>query len=329
MQEFNIYIKLTNGCNLRCKHCFNEIMGNHNSMTQQTLDKVIGWLKEFRKNHQDSTINMSLHGGEPMLYDPWLILRLLQETSDLNLKWCVTTNLVYNLSDAHIQVFQKMIPFNEPLIMTSYDFGDLRFTGKQEELWKKNVSIIQELGIKVQPIICVSKYVTDNVSTEQFFNFLSENHITQFNLERITETGRAVQNKIKPTNNAQNDWLLSVYQEYEKHKELFCPLFHGVQESLKGIFLGCRARKCMQNVITINPNGTLAGCPNTADNTYGNLDSVDICRKCELEKEEQRKDIQCLMCPYYRYCNGDCFQLKRDNTGCSGLYSIYQYLTSK
>ena len=73
MQEFNIYIKLTNGCNLRCKHCFNEIMMNHNSMSDETLNKVINWLKEFRNINPESIINMSLHGGEPMLYNLSLI----------------------------------------------------------------------------------------------------------------------------------------------------------------------------------------------------------------------------------------------------------------
>lgn len=329
MQEFNIYIKLTNGCNLRCKHCFNEIMMNHNSMSDETLNKVIVWLKEFRATNPESIMNMSLHGGEPMLYNLDKILHLIKSTEDLDLKWCITTNLIYEITDKHLQVFKKMVPYKEPLVMTSYDFGDLRFTGKQENLWKSNVKLLQDNGIKVQPIICVTKYVVDNISVSDFFDFLDTNNIKQFNLERITETGRAVQNKVKPANEAQNRWLLSIFKEYERRGNLMCPLFHGVIESLKGTYLGCRARKCMNTVITINPDGSLAGCPNTADNTYGDLTSVNDCRKCQLIEQERKKPLECLICSYYKYCNGDCFQLKFDSTGCSGMKPIYEYLTSK
>lgn len=294
-------------------------------MSACTLDKVISWLKELRLSRPEEDFNMSLHGGEPMLYDLDKVLYLLKGTEQLNLKWCLTTNLIYEITDKHLEIFRKMVPFEESLILTSYDFGDLRFREGEEELWRKNVSLLQKNGIQVQPIICVTNYVVENVTTDKFFSFLKENNLKRFNLERITETGRAVENKIKPKNRAQNEWLLEIYKKY-KETDLFCPLFYGVEQSLYGSFIGCRARKCMQNVITINPNGTIAGCPNTADKTYGNLDSIDECKKCSLIKEETSKKLECLVCPYYKYCNGDCFQLKFDDTGCSGMKPIYKYL---
>lgn len=324
--NYNIYIKLTNGCNLQCKHCYNEIMNNHNSMSRETLDKVILWLKEFRNNHKDSIIDMSLHGGEPMLFNLDNILYILNSTDKLNLRWCITTNLIYSITNKHIEIFKRMIPYDEPMIMTSYDFGDLRFNDNQEKLWKNNIKILQNNNIKVQPIICVTNYVVKNISVKDFFNFLDKNNITQFNLERITETGRASKNKIKPTNKEQNEWLLNIYKEYKKRNNLLCPLFEGVEQSINGIFLGCRARKCMEQVITINPDGSIAGCPNTANLTYGNLNEINECKKCELIKIEQTKKNECLICPYYKYCNGDCFQLVWDETGCSGLKNIYEYI---
>ena len=324
--DYNIYIKLTNGCNLKCKHCYNEIMGNHNSMSKETLDKTIQWLKDFTNTHPNDNVDMSLHGGEPMLYNLDDILYLLDKTSDLNLHWCITTNLVYELSEKHFQIFNQMKPFDKPMIMTSYDFGDLRFQNNQENVWKKNVQMIQSLGISVQPIICVTDYVVKNISPDDFFKFIDDNNIKRFNLERITETGRATENKIKPLNSEQNKWLLEIYKEYQNRGDLICPLFESVEQSLNGIFLGCRARKCMERVITINPNGFISACPNMANKCYGTLNNIDKEKHCQLIQFEKNIDTKCLICQYYQYCNGDCSQLKWDNSGCPGMIDIYQHL---
>lgn len=323
--DYNIYIKLTNGCNLQCKHCYNEIMNNHNSMSRETLDKVIVWLKEFRNTHKESLIDMSLHGGEPMLYNLDDILYLLDSTNDLNLRWCITTNLVYPITNKHIEIFKRMIPYDKPMIMTSYDFGDLRFKFNQENIWKENIKILQDNDIEVQPIICVTDYVVKNISTDKFFKFIDDNNIKKFNLERITETGRASVNPIKPKNIDQNKWLLDIYKEY-KNRDLLCPLFNGIEHSLNGIFLGCRARKCMERVITINPDGSISTCPNMANKSYGTLDYIDTNKHCELINFEKNVDIRCLTCQYYNYCNGDCSQLKWDETGCQGMITIYDYI---
>lgn len=325
--EYNIYIKLTNSCNLQCKHCFNEIMGNHNSMSNNTLNKTIDWLQKFKQNHLNDVINMSLHGGEPMLYNLDKILYLLNSTKNLKLKWCITTNLIYNLTEKHFEIFNKMQPFdNKPMIMTSYDFGDLRFQQENlRNLWKSNVKLIISKNIDIQPIICISDYVVKNIKPIEIFNLLQSLNIKKFNFERITETGRASINNIKPLNKDMDKWLLNAYKIYE-NTDLICPLFESINQSIKGIFLGCRARKCMERVITINPDGTIAGCPNIANMTYGNLDGINECKKCELIKLEQTKRNECLICQYYKYCNGDCFQLNWDTSGCSGLKSIYEYI---
>lgn len=327
--DYNIYIKLTNGCNLKCKHCFNEIMGNHNSMSDKTLDKTIEWLKSFKNNHLNDTINISLHGGEPMLYDLDKIIYLLDSTKDLNLKWCITTNLMYPLTAKHFKIFDRMKPFDDkPMIMTSYDYGDLRFDSEfLRGFWKSNVQMIISENIDVQPIICISDYVVKNIKPEDVFDLMKSLGIKRFNFERITETGRASQNHIKPLNRDADKWLLNAFKVYE-NSEFEIPLFEAIEQSFKGVFLGCRARQCMSTVITINPDGTIASCPNMANNTYGNLDGIDKCKHCDLIAFEKQIDMECFLCPFYKYCNGDCCQLKFDETGCGGLKLIYEYVSA-
>lgn len=326
--DYNIYIKLTNGCNLKCKHCYNEIMNNHNSMSDDTLEKVITWLKEFKKANPNDKIDISLHGGEPLLYDLNKILLLLDKTKDLNLRWCITTNLIYNITDTHLKLFHKMKPFdNNSMIMTSYDFGDLRFSNDNERnLWINNVKLLHKENIEVQPIICLTDYVIKNINPQEIFDFFNNLNIKRFNIERITETGRATINKVKPSNKDQDLYLFELYKLYEKNTDIIIPLFEGVENSIKGIFLGCRARECMKRVITINPNGTIASCPNMANNIYGNLNQINVDLKNKLINFEKQIPASCLICKYFTYCNADCCQLKFDETGCPGMKSIYEYL---
>lgn len=81
---------------------------------------------------------------------------------------------------------------------------------------------------------------------------------------------------------------------------------------------------CQKLVTTINPDGSLAGCPNTANScvfgsVFGGIDKDKFSSSC---CKEDTKNQMCLMCKYFRYCNGECFQLQWDETGCPGLRSV-------
>ena len=65
---------------------------------------------------------------------------------------------------------------------------------------------------------------------------------------------------------------------------------------------GCRQRKCMQNVITVNPDGTIATCPNISDKHIGTIVNVKTCYtedlKQQLIKKEQKVSQECSLFIY-------------------------------
>lgn len=316
-----IYIKLTNACNLQCKHCYNEIMHNHSFMSTEILNKVFNYIQTF-----DEKLDIHLHGGEPLLYNLDILLDFINKTKYLKLNWTITTNLNYKITEKHLFLFKQMIPYgNNPLILTSWDYK-IRFNKENLNLWKANIKILQKNNILVQPIICLTNVLIKEISPYILFKYFKHLNIYQFNFERITNTGRAIENKLRPNNKDLQEWLLQAYKLYEKDNTLIIPLFEGIKQSLKGIYLGCRNRSCMKDVITINPDGTLSGCPNTANINYGNLNNINIKKKEELIQKEKIRNIKCLTCKFFKYCNGDCFQLEFDNTECPGMKSIYQYI---
>lgn len=322
---YEIYIKLTNGCQLKCEHCYNEIMMNHLHMTDDVLDKVIVWINEFQRNHPSDLINITFHGGEPMLYDIDKIDKVIDLLTG-NFTFGITTNLIYDLTDKHIRLFKRMKPYvNESLVSTSWDYK-IRFKGNQQEIWESNVKKLLDNNIKVQPIICLTNTLIKEKTPKDIFDYIGK-FTDRFNFERITNTGRAIQNSLRPLNKDLDKWLFDAYKLYEVSNYKI-PLFDGIESSLHNSFIGCRERRCMEKVITINPDGSISTCPNMANKCIGNIYKIDDNKKKELILFEKNVDINCLMCKYYQYCNGDCCQLEWDESGCPGMKSILRYKTN-
>ncbi len=329
IHEKTIYVKLTNACNLKCKHCYNAQMNDACSMSDAVLAKVERYICSYALTNQHQIVDVQLHGGEPMLYDIDKINALL-DAFPPNVKTSITTNLVYRLTNDKITLFKRMLPYDDvPFIMTSWDYG-IRFTGKQESTWKNNVLKLHENGITVQPIICVTNKLVKK-DPKEIFDMLAELSIANVNFERLTLTGNASDGKLKPTNREIDEWLFNAYL-IAKENNVKVPLFEGIENSIDGFLVGCRARKCMQNVVTINPDGTIAACPNMADCWYAELNDIGqfnvrkSANKLRLDRKESHRELSCGICKLYQYCNGECCQLQHDETGCPGLKKIYEHL---
>ena len=96
-----------------------------------------------------------------------------------------------------------------------------------------------------------------------------------------------------------------------------------------GSFTGCRSRECAQRVMTINANGSISGCPNSAHKViFGSINnSFEDVLKAPLRKNEIIKEqvSKCMQCEYLDRCNGDCYQLTYDDE-CYSPKSLYKLL---
>ena len=146
-----VYLKLTNRCNLNCKHCYNKVAYSHGAdMDNMTLCKSIDYICNKAKSMQYDILNVVLHGGEPMLYDIGKIEQIVHALSCYsNIVISVTTNLVYELNDQIMSVFRHCSNGLSCSIATSWDF-QIRFSCSQEEqLWEQNVKTLTMNGIDV------------------------------------------------------------------------------------------------------------------------------------------------------------------------------------
>jgi radical SAM protein with 4Fe4S-binding SPASM domain len=84
--------------------------------------------------------------------------------------------------------------------------------------------------------------------------------------------------------------------------------------------------------LTINADGSIGSCPNSAvDNTFGHIndDIIDLLtapnRINSIVCESQRNPI-CYECEVYDICNGDCHQLAWEDDVCAAPKKFMQML---
>lgn len=323
MSDLVIYLKTTNTCQMNCKHCYNSISPFKGTMTQETINNVITYLNDLSKN---KTLLVIFHGGEPFNCDISIIQSFLKAfENNKNVSFTVTTNLMYKITDDHLNIFKKMDKlYDKPFISTSWDYNIRFATEAQENLWLNNVQYLQQNGIEVSPIVTLSKLLIDNKTPEDILNYFKQLNIKRMNIERITKTGNAEKNHyLIPLNKDVSEWLYEAYK-LSIEMDIDIMLFNNLKQSIfYNNKVGCLKRQCQKNVITINPDGSIAGCPNCSQNIYGNIKGdFDSKLYNKFICDEEIKKNECYLCPYYEYCNGECFQLSWDESGCPGLKLI-------
>ncbi len=322
MNELIIYLKLTNRCQLRCQHCYNAVSKFNDDLSVNTLKQAVSFI-----NNKTLTNNVTLilHGGEP-LYDGIQKSQFVIDNVDKKVNLYITTNLMYNIDEKTLNFFKQF-----KLISTSWDYK-IRFRTKQQlKLWENNVRKLTESNINIQPIVSLNKYLINEIKSDALFSYFKQFNISKLNFERITETGNAAKFNVKANNSDIDKWLYNAYIENINKFNFTIPLFESCEEAVfHNNLIGCRKRQCQKKIITINTDGTICGCPNSYQFTYGDIygkTNVDVYNS--LITKELIRNNNCYICQYFKYCNGDCCQLNWDETGCPGMPSIFEYLINK
>lgn len=307
-----IYVKTTESCNLKCEHCY--VQARCNTSQFFNSKETSNWIKKYLQfyNLEEKDLLISFHGGEPFLDDPQ---KLLDFKKNFPLAvFNATSNLCLELTEKHLELIKSFYDplFNKPLLKTSWDYK-IRFNSEQEQIWRSNVKKLLDCGVIIQTIVCLTKQLIEEVKASDLIYMFKFLKIQKVDFERIT-VHKAEHNLLVPDYKKQDKWLLEAFQA-SKEAGLEVCMFESLRESIKGNHSGCRKRQCMQEVITINANGSIGGCPNTAliqpyASIYEDIQEYDsnLCRTCLIKKEQQQK-IQCLRCKLFNICNGDCHQL--------------------
>lgn len=333
--ELMVYLKTTDNCQLNCEHCFT--YGNNGKKGWFDVDKTVNFFQRLHKwNPNYDQGNIAFHGGEPMLAPIELMDTVHQEVAPLwpKLWWTVQTNLTYPLTDKKRDFFRRVCGSS---FGTSWDKGIRWPDLNQELMWEHNVrKLTQEDGTELTVMVCLSSralklepiYILDKMAN------LGIKHV---NFERLTPNGNALEHKDLFVNNKEQDaWFLKMWLQSVEHKtyEYVDNMF--MNSILTGLVYntasGCRCRQCEQKVLTINADGTIGGCPNSAvENTFGTIDDEieklmsSEGRMCNISAESIRHPL-CYTCEAFTTCRGDCHQLSWQSSTCAAPKSLMIHL---
>lgn len=132
--------------------------------------------------------------------------------------------------------------------------------------------------------------------------------------ERLT-ANTTPDSSLIPDNEEVDRWLCDFY---EANKEFEVGMFANLAAAASGTFMDCRTRECMCNTWTINADGTIGGCPNTAiKGWFMRTDGFyDKEKHKELIQRECIRNPACYTCDLFKVCNGDCHQLSWQGKTC-------------
>jgi len=330
LTELMVYLKTTETCQLNCAHCFTN--GINGRKIYFDPARTIDWFHRLHAvNPTLAGGSVAFHGGEPMLAPIADMRRTWEACKDLwpTVWWTTTTNLVYKLDDEKRLFFKECFTDG---ISTSWD-KNIRFDNeKQEALWAKNVQTLLDDGHKITLMVSLNRAITD-MNPEDFLRWVGDIGVHYLHLERITPNGNATRNPhILPSNKELDAWMLRLWDASLKlgtHKYFANLFLNGILSSFVSLtHSGCRCRSCEKKIFTLNADGTIGGCPNSAvDNTFGTMED-DIFSLLSSEGRieniacETQRNPLCYTCDVYDVCNGDCHQLAWEGDVCASPKSL-------
>ena len=324
-----IYVKPWDGCNLACDMCYNAQMVNHQPMSQHVLRRAFIEILKIHERYGDVLVH--LHGGEPLVVKHPEILDFCHAVREAGCQLTVTTNLTYKLDPPKMDILRTMSPSPdgrfEHFIQTSWDYGTVRWKSDADRsLFENNVQRLRSLGFGIQGTVCVTKPLIDAYRDREA-NLLEElgTFFQVINFERLTLNGNLLDHQyLIPTPEEVDGFFLRLWKVYKTNPKHQIPILDNIVFTIRhpGHWLGCRARECSDTVLTINPDGSVATCPNVSHQP--NRAIVPMSWEFKpitlVKKEEALQSSSCLGCDVFHVCHGDCYQLRRDS-GCYGLYN--------
>ncbi|MCY1272366.1 anaerobic sulfatase maturase [compost metagenome] len=330
-----IYVKTTGTCNLDCHHCFTN--GKNGDKTQFEPDTVARWVEEYISKHPDDTsYHMEFHGGEPFLVPLEKLKAFADRFVEMeNVSMCANSNLTFKLTDDLIDFIK--VYFNG-FIGTSWDHWIRWSNEKQFNLWKKNLETLRGHGIGIGVKASVSRQLIA-MTPDWFIDQMEELSIDEVSLERLTNDGSATDNSdIFPDNEAQDNWYLALYLRYkERNPRVKIRTLDIIEQKLETnvVKVDTNCRDCEQNLVTMNSDGSLSGCPNAAARLHHAKieQGVDAFLSSDGRVDQIAKELSwgdtCLTCDVFDLCGGDCHRLPWQKGRCGGLKNTLRHLSGR
>ena len=340
--DIQVYLKTTETCNLNCSHCFTS--GSQGKKIFFDPVQSAHYIQKIYDDYKIRSCRIMYHGGEPMLAPHKNLMKFYDLTSYLpNIDYGIQTNLVYRLTDKKLEFFETVL--DKKGIGTSWDsnirFGSNGLTSRSQDLqlWEDNVRYLNQNGYELTLLIGLCKNTVTNFEPEELLDYAIDLGFPYILFERLTYDGNAEKNPhIFPHNSEIDRWLMKMYivtiknNYHQKIKNMF---LDEIAKSFKfNMHVANRCRNCEQKLITMNADGSLSGCPNSAPTQlWGHISKstntfVENESRLNAICSEQIRPNGCLTCEVKEFCFGDCYKLQWDDSTCAAPKSLFKHLVN-
>lgn len=199
-----VYIRLFEGCNLFCEHCFipsnpkkiDSLYYKNNKLTQDLIDNA--------RVSVGSKLYLQWHGGEPTILGADYLTNAINDIeADTRFYYQhgIQTNLLNFGENPEKWVGLYKDKFNNQLGV-SWDYGirhlrknmsDLKKSNEEfESIFWSNIALAKDFGLELYMVVTVTKLFFEHFKNPfDFFEMMAQKGIEKLNLERITQTGFA------------------------------------------------------------------------------------------------------------------------------------------
>lgn len=297
---YELYLTITNECQLRCPHCYKNDYGESLININDIKNTLIKY---------PSISIVILYGGEPLLekyiHNVIDIYKYLKENGKTI---CCVSNLCFN----SISEKQEKIIYGVDELSTSWNPS--RFTEIQYDSWLSNVKKISEKR-DINLLVTLTKDLID-IDFNEIYNKIDILPFKTIKFEPYIGEG-----DMKPKNKDVDEWLnnyfsLCLKNNNVKKYTLFEDIINSIKDNTNyGIF----NRKCANTILTLKPNGEIINCPNMTSPHMSNT----------IEKMKQLSyNKRCFLCEFWKFCNGSCPLINFDDDYCCGYPQLFKSINN-
>lgn len=300
--KYTLHLELTNNCNLRCVHCFNESgVTKANLKNEPSLNQ---WENAIKDAYSMNCRRVQFIGGEPFLRRR-LMFKLISFARDVGYKSLEISSNGTLMSDSDFKVLKE---YDVNLALSFYShqpqIHDLITT--RNGSWERTLRIIKkalkfDIGLRIS-IVAMKQNEQDTKQTEAFLKSLGVKNVKSTTIE---PAGRGCDENLTP---------VDICKKQVRSRPYFAKTY-------QNIFLRNKTgHNCFLEQICVGADGSVYPCLAERKVSYGNIrfnslneillsetaqkfrhlnkNHIDVCRDCE-----------------YRYCCFDCRVRAKDYLG--------------
>ena len=340
MRKAQLIIKVTNGCNLRCKYCYNAATEfKHEVISMETVEKALTLFSSY------DAVNVIYHGGEPLLAGREFYKDVLELQKRLNVFYGVKfTNQVQTNATLIDEKWLDFLKKNHISVGISFDglYNDA-YRGKTED----TIRAINLMNKNKVGFGCIAVVADKDYDVYKNYEYLKQFGMC-VDFSYVFIEGNAKNIEVLPVQSyvKQMTDLFDVWVEDKEGIQVrnFQYMINKIQKA-GGEY--CCNGSCVGNFFCVDVTGNIFGCGRESVHKYcfGNVNEAkstsDVFNSKGFKEYitgtiQRRKRCQ-ETCEYFDYCKGGCSDdamtngdlAKQNPQYCYFFKSLYNHIKSR